>query len=138
MRNAPRLVALVSLFAASAMAASCSSSDELDARPEGDAGVDAASTIDAADADATSPRDAGTFDAAPLPVVCASQPCAKSLVTTLGANEDERSEGFCVLLDDGTVACWGANGAGQLGRGEDGALVDSANAAKVVGLSDVV
>jgi Regulator of chromosome condensation (RCC1) repeat len=126
------------LLAVGAMAASCSSSDEPAARPRGDAGVDAPSTTDAADGEATTPRDAGIFDAAPLPVVCTSHPCATSLVTTLGTSENDRAEGFCVLLDDGTVACWGANGAGQLGRGEDGELLDSANAAKVVGLSDIV
>ncbi|MDF2697549.1 MAG: hypothetical protein K0S65_5932, partial [Labilithrix sp.] len=47
-------------------------------------------------------------------------------------------EGFCALLDDGTVACWGANQVGQLGRGEDGGTADSAKPARVAGLADVV
>ena len=46
-------------------------------------------------------------------------------------------EGFCALLNDGTVACWGANGGGQLGRGDE-PVADSATPARVVGLSDVV
>ncbi len=135
--NARRLVVL-SLLAAGALGIGCSSSDDPDDLRVDDAGVDASTTTDAADVEASSPRDAGLVDAAPLHVVCTSQPCATSLVTTLGKSEDDRSEGFCVLLDDGTVACWGANSAGQLGRGEDGGRVDSANAAKVVGLSNIV
>ena len=127
------------LLAACATAAGCSSSDDPDERPFEDAGVDASSATDATVDAPTSPSDAGpVVDAGPLPVVCASRPCATSLVTTLGKSADDRGEGFCVLLDDGTVSCWGANGAGQLGRGEDGGLVDSANAGKVVGLSGVV
>ncbi len=133
----PALLVALSVFMAGAMAASCSRSEDAGERDASDAGVDSSNAPDAADADATAPRDAGALDGGPLPVVCASQPCATSLVTTLGQSEDDRSEGFCVLLDEGSVACWGANGAGQLGRGEDGALLDSANAAKVVGLSDV-
>ena len=80
-------------------------------------------------------RDSGSFDGGPLPVVCASAPCATSLVTTRGRSDDDNAEGFCALLDDGTVACWGANGAGQLGRG---AGANSVTAAHVVGLSDIV
>jgi alpha-tubulin suppressor-like RCC1 family protein len=59
-------------------------------------------------------------------------------VTTLGAEPDDVGQGFCALLDDGTVACWGANGAGQLGRGADASTVDSAEPKRVVGLSHVV
>ncbi|MBX3213300.1 MAG: hypothetical protein KF850_14790 [Labilithrix sp.] len=60
-------------------------------------------------------------------------------MTTLGRSVEDKAEGFCVLLDDGTVACWGANAAGQLGRGEgeDEPLVDSSTPAKVVGLANV-
>jgi len=126
----------MSVLAASAAAVSCSSSDEPDLQPPTDAGSESSDAPSEADA---SDGDAAVFEGQPLPVVCASTPCATDLVTTLGANEDDGAEGFCVLLDDGTVACWGANGAGQLGRGEgeDEALVDSATAAKVVGLSNV-
>ncbi|MBX3210140.1 MAG: hypothetical protein KF764_34230 [Labilithrix sp.] len=138
-RKSSGLLVAVSLLAAGAMAASCSSSDDPDAAPADDAGpdLDASSSPDDAAVDSPSLQDAGSVDASPLPIVCTSKPCAISLVTTLGANHDDRSEGFCALLDDGTVACWGANGAGQLGRGEDGASLDSANAARVVGLSNV-
>ena len=65
----------------------------------------------------------------PRPVVCASSPCATSLSTTLG-------EGFCALLRDGSVACWGQNDAGQLGRGR--LTHSSSTAERVVGLSNVV
>ncbi|AKU97800.1 hypothetical protein AKJ09_04464 [Labilithrix luteola] len=92
----------------------------------GDAGVDA-----------ESPRDAAWVDVTALPVSCASQPCATSLVTTFGADGDP-GEGFCALLSDGTVACWGANRGGQLGRGEDAATIPSSNAERVVGLSNIV
>jgi len=124
------------LAASGAAMASCSSSDDGgSASNPADAGAEA--TTDEAGFDAASPTDAGFVDAKPRPVVCASQPCATSLVTTLGANADDHAEGFCALLDDGTVACWGANGAGQLGRGDEAGKIDSANAARVVGLSDV-
>jgi len=128
------------VLVASAAVVSCSSSDEPSESALADGGLDDADVTDGTDA-AVDPSggDAGTFDGKPLPVVCESSPCATELVTTLGRSVEEKAEGFCVLLDDGTVACWGANGAGQLGRGEaeDEALVDSATAAKVVGLSNV-
>lgn len=137
------LLIAFSVLTASAAAASCSSSDDPSAPPIADAGRegDTPEVTDAATDAATdaSARDADTFDGKPRRVVCASSPCATALVTTLGRSLDDKAEGFCVLLDDGTVACWGANGAGQLGRGEaeGDALVDSATAARVVGLSDV-
>ncbi|AKV03310.1 hypothetical protein AKJ09_09973 [Labilithrix luteola] len=122
--------------------ASCSSSEDA---PVTEAQADAsANTGDASepkeDGNAPPARDAGLVDAAPLPIVCASSSCAKSLVTTLGANhEDSLSEGFCALLEDGTVSCWGANNAGQLGRGEEaGTLEGSSTAARVLGLSGIV
>ena len=133
-----RVVLAAAFVTTGGAAASCSSSE--DQRPDrSDAGSDAASeAASEAGLDGTSVRDAGWADAAPLPIVSAAPPCATSLVTTLGADADDRSQGFCALLSDGTVACWGANGAGQLGRGDDAGTVDSARAARVVGLSDVV
>ncbi|MBX3209044.1 MAG: hypothetical protein KF764_28685 [Labilithrix sp.] len=128
------------MLAASAAVVSCSSSDEPEIQTPADAGSESSDTPSEADASAdASDADAAVFDGKPLPVVCASTPCATELVTTLGAKEDDGAEGFCVLLADGTVACWGSNGAGQLGRGEGEGdeLVDSATAAKVVGLSNV-
>jgi len=133
------LIVALSVLAASAAVVSCSSSDDPSESPPADAGADGVDT-DATDAAVDSNgRDAGNFDGQPLPVVCESSPCATALVTTLGRSVEDKGEGFCVLLDDGTVACWGANGAGQLGRGEgEGtALVDSSTAAKVVGLSNI-
>lgn len=86
--------------------------------------------------DAAAPgRDAGPFDAAQLPVVCASPSCATSLTTS---STDPFREGFCALLHDGTVACWGRNEEGQLGRGEDAGTAPSGTPARVLGLTDVV
>lgn len=141
-RQRSALLVAISVLAASAVAVSCSSSDEPELHPpiDTDAGSESSGADSEADASSdASEEDAAVFDGKPLPVVCASTPCATELVTTLAANEDDSAEGFCALLDDGTVACWGANGAGQLGRGEgeNDELVDSATAAKVVGLSNV-
>jgi hypothetical protein len=134
-RRVSAIFLVTSFVGAGAAAVSCSSSDPSASAPPTDAGtLDAA--LDDADAGAASPGDAGV-DAAPLPVVCTSRPCARALVTTLGSDADDRSEGFCALLDDGTVACWGANGAGQLGRGDAAGTLDSAVAARVVGLTNV-
>ena len=127
----------LSLLAA-AVAVGCSSSDEPTREPLSDAGADASDMVDASDA-SDAGRDASPFGGRPRAVECASSPCATALVTTLGRSVDEDAEGFCVLLDDGTVACWGGNQAGQLGRGEaEGTpLVDSSVAARVAGLSNV-
>ena len=137
-RSAARVLVVAATLAAVGAAASCASNEGDGPQPIPiDAATDAASDDDAP-VDAPTFREAGITDAGPLSVTCTSRPCATSLVTTLGANVDDRSQGFCALLDDGTVACWGANGAGQLGRGEDAPAVDSANAVRVVGLSHVV
>lgn len=120
--------------------ASCSSADGADgAVPVADASADTSvAPVDAADA--ASPRDARPVDAAPLPIVCASSSCATALVTTFGGYYlGDVGQGFCALLHDRTVACWGANGSGQLGRGEDAAAVEgSATPARVAGLEGVV
>ncbi len=127
---------------ATAGAALSCSSDESVALEAMDAGADTSVTdeasSDAGVLDASPGRDAAWFDGGPLPVTCTGSPCATSLVTTLGATDADRDEGFCALLEDGTVACWGANRAGQLGRGDDAGTLDSATAARVVGLSDIV
>lgn len=137
---------LTGCLAAGAAGASCSSSsDDAHDAPAIDtadaAGPDAQDLHDGEATDATtSPdsADAAPFESAPRSVECASLPCATSLVTTLGAGATDLGEGFCALLDDGAVACWGAGGAGQLGRGEDAGLVDSPSAARVVGLANIV
>ena len=98
---------------------------------------DAAAPPDSA-ADAPAAHDAGLIDAAPLPVVCASPSCVVSLVTSSSVDAISHNEGFCALMQDGTVACWGANGAGQLGRGDDAGDDDSATPARVLGLSNVI
>ncbi len=136
-RLSASLAVVVPLLTMSAMAASCGSSDGPEANPAEDANADAARGTDDADVPDAG-QGGGLVDAAPLPVVCTSSPCAKALVTTLGTDAEDRSQGFCVLLDDGTVACWGPNGAGQLGRGDGAGSVDSPTPARVVGLSGVV
>jgi alpha-tubulin suppressor-like RCC1 family protein len=133
-------------LAAGMTVVSCSSSED----PAGpgvqpsDAGQESSTTpdvdtSDAGDADALiSLRDAAPYDGGPLPIVCASHPCAKSLTTTRPPVTYEYNEGYCALLDDGTVACWGSNGYRELGRGDDAGTEDSATAARVEGLSNVV
>ena len=111
-----------------------------------DAGTEAAST-DAAPVDAGTEdapvilRDAAPFDGGPLPIVCTSSPCTRALVTTVRSIFDfaeQDRDGFCALSSDGTVACWGANGRGQLGRGDESGASDSPKAERVAGLSNVV
>jgi hypothetical protein len=119
-------------------AASCASDpdDAFDTEADGATpGVDADDSVGVdAGSERTPPRrrDAATSDAGPRPVVCTSSPCALSLTTTPG-NED----GFCALLEDGTVACWGQNQRRQLGRGADATYSGSAVPERVSGLSDI-
>ncbi len=137
-----RLFGVLAVTAGVASAtASCSSDPSADfvgdedadasaqAAPDDDGGVRDGATSDASKEDATMP-DAGPLPL-PLPVVCTGTPCATALVTILG-------EGFCVLLQDETVACWGDNVNGQLGRGPEAGSAPSARAARVIGLADIV
>jgi alpha-tubulin suppressor-like RCC1 family protein len=142
-RSSAALLA-VTCLATVAAAASCSSSDDTETR-EPDASADSGLETSAAeastppnDAAADAPRERPPFDGGALPVVCASSPCATALVTTFGAHEGDRAEGYCALLDNGSVACWGANAVGQLGRGADAGTADSPWPARVVGLPTVV
>ncbi len=136
-RCTPALLVLASIVAVGTGGASCSSDDDVLGGQEMDASAseDVTPAIDSsADADAGAPRsplrDAATSDAAPEPVVCASSPCAVSLVTT-------GTDTFCVLLEDKTVVCWGANNRSMdLGRGPT-MRDDSADPARVVGLTDI-
>lgn len=108
-----------------------------------DSGVDSSSAGDAtardASGDVVSDHDADAattpFDGGPLPIDCTTPPCATSLVTS--RRQESASEGFCALLNDRTVACWGSNTWGELGRGEE-AGPSSPSAARVSGLGDVV
>lgn len=134
------------LFAAASAAvgivASCSSPGDSGVAGSVDGGVESSaasdgSTADAGAPDSLPPQDAASFDGGPLPIVCGSSPCVLSLTTTTPSFVDGFDEGFCALMNDGTVACWGANGVGQLGRGGD-AGTSSADPERVVGLTDVV
>ncbi len=98
--------------------------DESPEHPE-EAGAPAARIEDAAVEDGTPPK-----------VVCETSPCAVALTTTLRATETDRGEGYCALLADGTVACWGTNFGGQLGRGDVGGT-EGQVATRVTGLSAV-
>jgi alpha-tubulin suppressor-like RCC1 family protein len=137
-RRCSGVLVAMALSMAAGMAASCSSEDETPASPDVDAAVDAPGTSDASAASSDAAvdagprvRDAAKSDAAPLPIACASSSCATSLTTTIG-------DGFCALLDDGTVACWGEGNRGLLGRGTDSGDLDGPTPARVVGLSDIV
>lgn len=137
-RRSSSALVVVSTSAIALAAWSCASDDEPGRVDSPDASSDVASPPqDAAEDTYVQPRDAAVEDAAALPVVCASSSCATSLVTTLGPSTGSRAEGFCVLMQDGTVVCWGANDAGQLGRGADVGTQDSATPARVVGLSSI-
>ncbi len=119
----PALLALVtSLSTVTAMTASCSSSegDAGDPLPSGaDGGADAAVEADREDVDDAGIADVVVVDSAPLTVVCDEPPCAVALTTTLTTSTPILDdEGYCALLDDGTVACWGADAEGQVGNPE--------------------
>ncbi|OJY27812.1 MAG: hypothetical protein BGO98_41900 [Myxococcales bacterium 68-20] len=144
-RSSIALTILVGLTAGSTIV-SCSSDEtgtsfeQADAAPEASVPAEAGPVVDAGDPDAptTPSRDAAPFDGGPLPISCTSKPCVKSLTTTRPPVDYEYFEGYCALLDDGTVACWGSNAYGQLGRGDDAGTKDSATAMRVEALSDVV
>jgi len=137
-------VLILALPSSLAVAAGCSSSNDAPLPPPAPPElVDAAAEGGAVDDDAgASPptRDAGFVDVDPLPIECTAPPCARALVTTFSsAAVTTGGQGFCALLDDGTVACWGDNSAGQLGRGEPaGTLSGSSVPRRVAGLGRVV
>ena len=143
MRSTRRLLdrSLTAVFAGvylsvAGVAASCASDRDVLGAEEDAAALDVVADVVSEDAgiDRLPPsrRDAATSDAGPLPVVCASSPCALSLTTTPG-----EQEGFCALLKDGTVACWGQNPNHQLGRGSDATYSSSAVPERVAGLSNI-
>ncbi|AKU97823.1 hypothetical protein AKJ09_04487 [Labilithrix luteola] len=122
------------------MSASCSSDPEEGGALATDSGAQVAPGVQDGASDADVVSDAGSDaaledvavpDASPRPVACGGTSCATALVTILG-------EGFCVLLQDKTVACWGDNANGQLGRGADAGVIASGVAERVLGLVDVV
>ena len=130
---------LAACSATAAAVASCSSDGDGGNIDVADAATDSASdamTLEAGSPDAAPPApDAAAFDGGPLPIVCASSSCATSLTTTFSTSDQE---GFCALLQDQTVACWGGNDSGQLGRGDDAGAVGSAIPEKVPGLLGIV
>lgn len=137
-RSRAVLAALATCSSAVLTFASCSSEVTVPVLTSDDSGVDSAPADDAAPPDAASDRDADAdttpFDGGSLPISCATTPCATSLVTS--QRQQSPSEGFCALLSDRTVACWGSNTWGELGRGDD-AGPSSPSAARVSGLGDV-
>lgn len=142
-RRSCQALAILSSVLLGGAAASCGSDDppadrSADASPAHEA-TDAAQSVDALapSTDASEPRDAGSIDAAPAPVVCTSAPCATSLVTSSSTDTISHNEGFCALMQDRTVVCWGSNWSGQLGRGWIGDD-DSASPERVIDLSNIV
>ncbi|AKV00191.1 hypothetical protein AKJ09_06854 [Labilithrix luteola] len=104
-----------------------------DATAPGDE-LDAGARADAQDAT----TDDGPFDAAVREVSCESSSCAIALThPTTRKGESTSGQGFCALLYDKTVACWGSNTDGQLGNGLDDGVA-SAIPQHVVGLSNIV
>ena len=129
------LALVASLAALAAATASCSSNGDEPGGGE-ETPTPPNTTSDAAPeaaADAGGP-DASIVDAAPLPITCEAPPGATQL-TTVYANDGE-SEGYCALLTDGTVACWGTNKSGQLGD-PDNADGDSPVPVRVPGLTGI-
>jgi alpha-tubulin suppressor-like RCC1 family protein len=135
-RYSPIAIVLLSCAAGPIAFTGCSDAEPVEQVNDGGAPADLADASgetstppgDAAPAETSTP-DAAPLSLEPLPVECTSPKCAVALVTA-------RDESFCALLNDGTVACWGANKDGQLGRGETSA--GSASAARVAGLTNVV
>jgi len=142
-RGATAAFVLAALAATVLGASSCSSDDQILGEDLSDAAAtdDAAPVADAgpgtdADAAPSAPvRDAATSDAAPSPVVCTTPPCATALVTTVASTPI--AGGFCALLQDKTVACWGENREAQLGRGAAAGTTDSAVPQRVEGLTGI-
>ena len=136
------LLALAGASLITSVTTSCSSSDDrpMSENDGGEGSADAASDgaleDDVVDAgtDDVALVDAALVDASPLPIACEAAPCALALSTPLPSGTGAREEGFCALLTDGTVACWGANNAGQLGIPD---VAQSASAVRVPGLSDI-
>ena len=132
----PALLALVtSLSTVVAISTSCSSSDDDTREPhprDADGSMDAAPEADREDVIDAGIADVVVVDSAPLPIECKEAPCAIALSTTTASS---LAEGYCALLADGTVVCWGANAEGQLGSPET--IGDSPVPVRVSGLSKV-
>ena len=137
----PALLAVVAGLATMiTITASCSSSDGGAAPAAIDPLADAASDADAPPtlaAGGPGTADASLVDAAPLTIECTEPPCAVSLTTTLTSAglPVPNDEGYCALLSDGMVACWGTNIEGQLGDPSRG--TGSASPVRVPGLSNI-
>ena len=144
-RRVSAALVLAAIGASGGGAASCSSDgdvvlarqDNEDAAPP----VDASSTMEDVESDRpTSPfRDAATSDASPEPVTCTTSPCALALVTNNGNPDRPDRTGFCALLADKTVACWGNNEDAQLGLDPNPVtgVFASAVPSRVPGLTDI-
>jgi Regulator of chromosome condensation (RCC1) repeat len=133
-RRSPRTFVILASAMIAGAGWSCASDEEATPTPDPllDTSLDAVAPEGGATEDVTVRRDAGFIDAAPPPVVCASSPCAIALVTSASNPSSRLDEGYCALMQDGTVVCWGSNASGQLGRGEEAGLDDSATPARVI------
>ncbi|MDF2693104.1 MAG: hypothetical protein K0S65_1487 [Labilithrix sp.] len=133
----PSLAGVAICAALSCAVAHCSSDDDRPGFDGSDAGqgpsLPEAGSVTYVDGS----RDLGPFDPTPPKIECASDPCAVGL-TGVTRRSFDGMQSFCALLRDGTVACWGANGEGQLGRGDDAGSIDSPTAKRVEGLSKIV
>lgn len=144
LRDSRRAGAFVLLLVSASLVIHCSSEGESSNAGAQDSVVADAGSDTSAPSDASEPsQDAGVADARPTvpdlqksdagpqPVTCADSPCATALETSFG------TDAFCALLQDGTVACWGQNAFGELGRGAAGGTSDSFTPARVAGVSNV-
>jgi alpha-tubulin suppressor-like RCC1 family protein len=131
---APIVAVAMSTVGAATLLFACASSDEgtppvVDGSDSSTVDADAGDAATRPDArnDADAETDDGEFEVPDASVQCEVTPCAKSIS---GVND-----GFCVLLDDGHIACWGANDGARLGQ--DPEVFSIPTPSGIPGLSEV-
>ncbi len=102
--------AVVAAALAGGAVLACSDDSRVISSDHEDAAAPPASTSSETTSDGSAPPPAQKppFDPADESVACAQEPCAVELVA--GENH------FCARMSSGAIRCWGANGAGVLGR----------------------